>query len=219
MSSPLSALRRPRPLSLPGSRASLMKRMSHPMEGSVMVRWASIAPYLIEESGPPPPPLSFDQIQHRQPKRQEQPLDQKQLENGQRARQQKEMQRVLAKDRLLLREQVQHQQQQRAHEYMAHSRQEREIHQRHEKQQLTTQGNDSLAQVVKAHRRLASSGDIVLRATSGTRVLGHKRSLSTNTMATFLPPSFTSEAISEEITEHSSQEPTSETEHDPTASS
>ncbi|KAG0021278.1 hypothetical protein BGZ81_009024 [Podila clonocystis] len=185
-----------------------MKRMSHPMEGSVMVRWASIAPYLIEETGPPPPPLSFDKIQHQRPNRLEQPLDQTLLENGQRARQQKEMQRILAKDRMLLREQVQHQQQQRAHEYMAHSRQERETYLRQEKQQHIIQGDDSLAQVVKTHRRLASASGIALRATSGTRGLGHKRSLSTSTMATFLPPSFTSEAISEELSEHGSQEPT-----------
>lgn len=193
-----------------------MKRMSHPMEGSVMVRWASISPYLIEETGPPPPPLVFEQIQHQQPKQQDHQLDQAQMENGQRARQQKELQRVLAKDRLLLREQVQHQQQQRAHEYMAHSRQEREIHQRQEMQRQSTQGDDSLAQVVKAHHRLASGGGIALRATTGTRGLGHKRSLSTSTMATFLPPSFTSEAISEEL-EHGLQEPTAETAHGPTA--
>ncbi|KAI9236945.1 MAG: hypothetical protein BYD32DRAFT_437045 [Podila humilis] len=202
MSSPLSALRRPRPLSLSGSRSPMMKRMSHPMEGSVLVRWASIAPYLIEETGPPSPPRFIGQVQLQQSNQYDIHQDQTQLENGQRARQQKEMQRILAKDRLLLREQVQHQQQQRAHEYMAHSRQTQELQQKQEKQRQSAHGEDSLAQALKAHRRM-SSGNIALRnATCGTRGLGHKKNLSTSAMATFLHPLLLNhEAISEEFSE------------------
>jgi len=189
----------------------MMKRMSHPMEGSVLVRWASIAPYLIEETGPPPPPLSIQQVQIQQPKQQDIHQNQTQLENGQRARQQKEMQRILTKDRLLLREQVQHQQQQRAHEYMAHTRQTQELQQKQEKQRQSAHGDDSLTQVLNAHRRMSSGSFALRNATCGTRRLGHKKNLSTSTMATFLPPLLLNhEAISEEFSELDLQEQASD---------
>ncbi|KAG0037454.1 hypothetical protein BGZ83_003452 [Gryganskiella cystojenkinii] len=126
MSSPLSALRRPRPLSLQGPRKPLslnsgflcsknLAASNAPLDGTVnsthgashSVRWASLLPCTFEDTTPPPPPLTLEQAQAMQQLRRDQshPQYQTQLEHAQRVRQQRELQSVLEKDRLCLEQQ------------------------------------------------------------------------------------------------------------------
>ncbi|KAK3808911.1 MAG: hypothetical protein JOS17DRAFT_845089 [Linnemannia elongata] len=113
--SSLSALRRPRPLSLTGPRRTVAGNLSTPRgsEHGVLssagrrghVRWASLAHFDIGcSTPPPPPPMTLEQVgkmkqmqqQHRQCQQQ------MQLESEQRLRQQQELQQTLAKDRVML---------------------------------------------------------------------------------------------------------------------
>jgi len=118
MSSPLSALRRPRPLSLQGSKKPLpfnsgivhnatsdAIHSSH--HASHSVRWASLLPCTIQDTTPPLPPLTLEQVQAMQQLRKDQlsHQEQRQLEHSQRLRQQRELQSLLAKDRSLLEQQ------------------------------------------------------------------------------------------------------------------
>ncbi|KAK5821602.1 hypothetical protein F5H01DRAFT_156935, partial [Linnemannia elongata] len=113
--SSLSALRRPRPLSLTAPRRIVAANLSTPRgsEHGVLssagqrghVRWASLAHFDIGcSTPPPPPPMTLEQVdkvkQTQQQHRQRQ--QQMQLESEQRLRQQQELQQTLAKDRAML---------------------------------------------------------------------------------------------------------------------
>ncbi|KAG9069450.1 hypothetical protein KI688_010352 [Linnemannia hyalina] len=110
--SSLSALRRPRPLSLTGPRRTVSAAPRGSEHGVLSsagqrghVRWASLAHFDIGcSTPPPPPPMTVEQVdkikQMQQQHRQRQ--EQMQLESKQRLRQQQELQQTLAKDRATL---------------------------------------------------------------------------------------------------------------------
>ncbi|KAI8352355.1 hypothetical protein B0O80DRAFT_488183 [Mortierella sp. GBAus27b] len=103
MTSPLTALRRPRPLSFPGPRTSPSSSMTRDVS-LTHVRRASLIPYLIGSNSPPPAPLAPDQAcQLREMRFQQcQAQQQSHLEDCQKQRQQRELEQLLANDLVIL---------------------------------------------------------------------------------------------------------------------
>ncbi|KAF9943922.1 hypothetical protein BGZ70_005254 [Mortierella alpina] len=110
MATPVSALRRPRPLSMTSFRRtpSISGLCSPTTATTTPVRWASVVSHSVSSFTPPTPPMTPEQVEMMQRQKQQQPnhlQHQMQLESDQKYRQQQELHSVLAKDRATLQEQ------------------------------------------------------------------------------------------------------------------
>ncbi|KAF9087951.1 hypothetical protein BGX29_008159 [Mortierella sp. GBA35] len=119
--SSLSALR-PRPLSLTAGPRRVSEHTGVVLSTTARqrqghVRWASLAHFDMEcSTPPPPPPMTLEQVDKMKQMKQQhlQHQQQMQLESDQRLRQQQELERTLAKDRVLFLKRQQQRHRQRA---------------------------------------------------------------------------------------------------------